>query len=136
MDPVLLDTDILSEVLKRHDPNVTRRASRYLHAHGKFAFSAFTWFEITRGYREKGASSLLVRFEAFCGHSIVVPLTQPIFDRAATLWAVGRSGGRPLGDADLLIAATALEEGRVLVTGNTQHFSWIPGMRLEDWRSP
>jgi hypothetical protein len=42
----------------------------------------------------------------------------------------------PHADADVLIAATALEHGRVLVTGNTAHFSWIPGLAIEDWRQP
>jgi len=32
--------------------------------------------------------------------------------------------------------ATAIETGRVLVTGNTPHFSWISGLRIEDWRQP
>lgn len=36
-------------------------------------------------------------------------------------------------DPDLIIAATALEHGRVLVTGNTSDFAWIPGLIIEDW---
>jgi hypothetical protein len=34
----------------------------------------------------------------------------------------------------LIIAATALETGRALVTGNTAHFGWIPALTIEDWR--
>jgi predicted nucleic acid-binding protein len=34
-----------------------------------------------------------------------------------------------------MIAATALLHNLVLVTGNTQHFAWIPGLKLDDWRS-
>jgi hypothetical protein len=26
--------------------------------------------------------------------------------------------------------------GRALVTGNAAHFSWIPGLRWENWRDP
>lgn len=37
------------------------------------------------------------------------------------------------GNADLLIAATALEHGMTLVTGNTKHFARIPGLQLENW---
>ena len=43
--------------------------------------------------------------------------------------------GEPLPDADLLIAATAIDAGGVLVTGNIKHFSRIPGLPLENWFS-
>ena len=43
--------------------------------------------------------------------------------------------GDLLPDADLLIAATALDAGTVLVTGNIKHFSRIPGLPLENWFS-
>jgi len=41
--------------------------------------------------------------------------------------------GKPIGPMDLLIAATALERGAVLVTHNTKVFGRIRGLRLEDW---
>lgn len=55
---------------------------------------------------------------------------------AADLWVTGRKSGLVPKDADLIIAATALGHGRTLVTGNTAHFSWIPGLTLQDWRDP
>jgi tRNA(fMet)-specific endonuclease VapC len=63
-------------------------------------------------------------------------VTDAIFDRAADLWVIARQGGYPHGDADLIIAATALEHARALVTGNTPHFAWIPGLVIADWRQP
>jgi tRNA(fMet)-specific endonuclease VapC len=41
--------------------------------------------------------------------------------------------GNPLADADLLVAATALETCAHLVTGNTKHFSRIDGLNLVNW---
>ena len=38
MDAALLDTDILSEVLKRKDPRVLSGAQRYLAQHGDWRF--------------------------------------------------------------------------------------------------
>ena len=38
--------------------------------------------------------------------------------------------GRPLADADLQIAATALLHDLELVTGNLKHFSRVPGLRI------
>jgi tRNA(fMet)-specific endonuclease VapC len=136
MDAVLLDTDILSEVLKQRDAIVAQKATDYLQDHGQFAFSIFTRFEIARGYKEKRAGRLLARLATFCRHSLVLPLTDAIFDRASDLWVLARRGGYPHGDADLIIGATALEHGRALVTGNTAHFAWIPGLTLDDWRQP
>ena len=136
MEVALLDTDVLSEVLKQRNPQVVARAAAYLRSHGSFAFSAFTRFEISRGFKEKGATNQLTRFREFCQHSLIIPVTESVFDRAEDLWAIARRGGSPCGDADLIIAATALESGRVLVTGNTAHYSWISGLKFEDWRTP
>lgn len=43
------------------------------------------------------------------------------------------SKGMKIGDMDMFIAATALEEGLILVTGNGDHFSRIPGLKIENW---
>jgi tRNA(fMet)-specific endonuclease VapC len=136
MDAALLDTDLLSEVLKQRNPIVRKRARQYLRSHGQFAFSAVTRFEIVRGYKERGAAGPLARFITFCGHSLIFAVDDAIFDRAADLWAIARQGGHPCDDADLLIAATALAHGRRLVTGNRTHFEWIPDLILENWREP
>lgn len=41
--------------------------------------------------------------------------------------------GTPIGSNDLLIAATALAHGLILVTHNTREFGRIPDLTLEDW---
>jgi predicted nucleic acid-binding protein len=135
MEIALLDTDMLSEVLKQRNPQVVAKATAYLRSHGSFAFSAFTRFEIARGFKEKGATNQLTRLREFCQHSLILPVTDSIFERAEDLWAIARNGGLPCGDADLIIAATALETGRVLVTGNMNHYAWISGLKREDWRN-
>jgi tRNA(fMet)-specific endonuclease VapC len=43
------------------------------------------------------------------------------------------SKGKSIGDMDLFIAATALEEDLILVTGNVRHFERIPGLKIENW---
>lgn len=132
----LLDTDIISEILKQKHPMVLQKAAVYLQAHQRFTFSDFTRYEVTRGLRAKGAARQLQRFATFCQHSQVLAVTDSVFDRAADLWVVADRGGLPKKDADLVIAATALEHGLGVVTGNTGHFSWIPGLIVEDWRQP
>ena len=136
MDAALLDTDMLSEVLKRKDRRILAKARPYLAQHLRFAFSAITAYEIIRGLRAKRATRQLTVFLNTISTSDVFPIALPVLMRAAELWSDASAGGHPHDDADLIIAATALEYGRVLVTGNTAHFAWIPGLRLEDWRQP
>ena len=41
--------------------------------------------------------------------------------------------GKKIGDMDMFIAATALEEDLIVVTGNVDHFNRIPGLKIENW---
>ena len=43
------------------------------------------------------------------------------------------SKGMKIGDMDMFIAATALEEDLIVVTGNVEHFSRISGLKVENW---
>ena len=135
MDETLLDSDILSEILKAKDLQVLDTANRYLAQHPRFAFSAITFYEIVRGFRATRAVRGLSKFLKLVDDSDVLPVSIPVLRRAAELWADAYRGGHPRGDADLIIAATALESKRALATGNTTHFTWIPGLTVVDWRS-
>jgi tRNA(fMet)-specific endonuclease VapC len=130
----LIDTDILSELLKRKNASVVKRSAEYLAEHQQFAISAITRYEVMRGLKEKSAWRQLAQFELFCQNSEVYAITHNVLDRASDLWVEARKGGNPGRDPDLVIAATALEHGRVLVTGNVDHFIWMPGLTVENWR--
>jgi tRNA(fMet)-specific endonuclease VapC len=136
MDLALLDTDILSELIKLRNAAVQRKALAYVQSHGQIAFSAMTRYEILRGYRDTNATTQLARFGVFCQNSLILPVSDATFDLTADLWVAARRGGHSSNDADLIIAATAIEHGRVLVTGNVAHFAWIANLRIEDWRQP
>ncbi len=49
MDAALIDTDILSEMLKQRNAAVAKKAAAYLTDQGQFAFSIFTRFEVAQG---------------------------------------------------------------------------------------
>src|SRR2546423_1071819 len=110
MDASLLDTDTLSEVLKRKDPRVLANARAYLSQHSRLAFSAITAYEIIRGLKARRATRQLAGFLQALGTSTVHAVNRPVLLRAADLWADARRGGHPQSDADLIIAATALEQ--------------------------
>lgn len=134
--PALLDTDTLSEVMKQRDPTVRRRAGEYLAAHGRFTFSIITRYEVLRGLKAKGATRQEADFERRCHRSDVLPLTDPIVVRAAEIYADLKRQGQLISDADILIAATALTHGLVLVTNNVAHFQRIADLKTLSWKSP
>jgi tRNA(fMet)-specific endonuclease VapC len=135
MEAALLDTDLLNEVLKQKNANVVQHATNYLKQYGQFAISSMTRYELLRGLKEKAATAQLARFDMFCRNTLVLPITDAILDRAADLWVAARKIGQAGRDADLIIAASALEHSLELVTGNTKDYSWISSLRLNDWRS-
>jgi len=134
MEPSLLDTDTLSEVMKGVDEHVQVNARRYLSAFGRFTFSLITRYEILRGLKARGATRQLARFEQRCQRSVVLPLTDDIIVQAADLYALLHQEGQLISDADILIAATALKHNLVMVTENVNHFRHIPGLSIESWR--
>lgn len=133
MDAAILDTDVLSELLKGKNARIQSHAREYLAEHQRLAFSALTAYEIMRGLHASAAARQLDRFSTLISTSEVLEVTMTVLSRAAELWAEATQGGHPRNDADLIIAATALTGGRVLVTGNTRHFDWIAGLVLTDW---
>ena len=55
-------------------------------------------------------------------------------EKLGELKAKAEAAGRRVDDADVIIAATAMRHGALLVTGNTRHFSRFDGLEIEDWR--
>lgn len=128
----LLDTDVLSAIMRGH-PTAISRAREYLVDHGVLAFSIITRYEILRGLKVKNAITQLASFERLCETCLVVPLTDEVVVQAATIYAGLRERGEPIGDADILIAASALVHGCVVVTNNDDYFRRVPGLTVENW---
>jgi tRNA(fMet)-specific endonuclease VapC len=63
----------------------------------------------------------------------VLLLTDGIVVRAAEVYADLYRRGALIGDADILIAPSALEHGLVVITNNEDHFRRIPGLMVENW---
>lgn len=57
MPKAILDTDILSDILKGHDRNVAGCALRYLSQYGIFTFTSVTVHEIVFGLEFRTAQS-------------------------------------------------------------------------------
>jgi len=134
VSPILVDSDVLSGVMRGH-PLATAKAREYLTAHGRFTLSVITRYEIRRGLEAKGAIVQASAFDSLCAMCVVLPIDDACATRAAGIYATLRAQGQIIPDADIRIASTALEHGLALATGNQRHFNRIEGLRLESWLS-
>lgn len=128
----LLDTDTLSFLLKGRNP-VVHRARQYAAQGNRVALNTISCYEIMRGLKHAGATTLMIKFERLLKVSPVFSLDLAAARIAADIHAQLRQTGTLIEDADLLIAAIALVNDCILVTNNTGHYARIPGLRLENW---
>jgi tRNA(fMet)-specific endonuclease VapC len=85
-----------------------------------------------RGLKAKQAVRQIAAFDERCHRSLILPLTDEIVVRAAEIYADLHRSGRLVSDADILIAATAMSNDLMLVTGNEGHFRRIVGLAVDN----
>ncbi len=124
MPKSLLDTDTLSAVIKQN-PTAVSHSLSYLATYGMLTFSLITRYEVLRGLKAKNALVQIAAFEKLCAVSEVLPLTDAVVQRAADIYGNLHQQGQLIGEADILIAATATENGLICVTNNENHFKCI-----------
>jgi predicted nucleic acid-binding protein len=127
----LFDTDAISEVLK------PRPAAGYVTWLAAIPREEQFTSAVVLGELFKGAfrSSAAARHLENVEKRVLPAVTVLSYDVAAArvygqVRAHLESAGRPLADADLQIAATALVHDLELVTGNVKHFRRVPGLRI------
>lgn len=103
----LLDTDILSAVM-RQNPSVLQKSRAYLQEYRRFHFSVITKYEILRGLKTKDAQRQIEAFGQLCAWSTLYQLSDDVISQASDIYADLSKKGLLIGDADILIAATAL----------------------------
>jgi tRNA(fMet)-specific endonuclease VapC len=133
----LLDTNVLSEVIKKRPDAVVLQRLRSVPGEALFT-SVVCITELRFGaLRHPRGRALWKRIEAEVLPRVrVLPLSMGEALRAGDLLAELAGRGEPIGVEDVLIAATALEGGLTAVTRNLKHFSRIPGLAMESWWEP
>lgn len=121
---MLIDSDVLIWYLRGYP-----RAAQKLDSLGEFKLSAVSYMEVAQGCRNQQELGLF-KADLRRRNGSQLPVTQPISDRAVSLIeAHALSDGLKLADA--LIAATAIECGLTLLTGNMRHFLRVAGLSSE-----
>jgi len=120
---MLYDTDVLIAYLRG-----SAKAATFLSQPGTKAMSQVTWMELAQGARDKQdlavMRTFLVRF-----NFTVLPLSENIGHRAV-LYVEQHALKDGVQMADALIAATAVEHGLPLATGNVKHFRPLAGVKV------
>lgn len=124
-----LDTSVIIEYFRQNP-----KAGEFFDAHERDSFitSAICEAELGEGiYREKPAkiSEKLAQKDEFFDHlGEVTAFDREQADVAGKIRAQLSLKGSPVGDLDILIAASAISRDATLVTTNPKHFSGIGGL--------
>ena len=120
----LVDTNVLSETIR---PRPNAGVLRWLAVHPTFALSAITLEELAFGIERLKGKRRVQLYDWFDGllgkpSPTIVPVDGDVALAAGRLRARREHKGRPVAQADMLIAASALVRGLTLVTRNTADF--------------
>ncbi len=128
----LLDTNTIIRYLNGRAPNVRIRIAAT--PVSDLAVSTIVVAELRYGAAKSAnpAKALAVQ------NQFLSLISSIAFDETAaeaydTIRAALEKLGTPIGANDLLIGATALAHGLILVTHNTHEFGRIAGLPIEDW---
>jgi tRNA(fMet)-specific endonuclease VapC len=127
----LLDTNVLSDLLRNPGGRVFRRVS--VVGEATVCTSIVVACELRYGAAKKGSARLSERVERLLESLEVLPLERESDRRYAEIRAQLDQQGRPIGPNDLLIAAHALALDLVLVSANVDEFARVPGLQVENW---
>jgi tRNA(fMet)-specific endonuclease VapC len=130
MPEYVLDTDTVNFALRGQG----RVGARLLeHRPSQLCISSIALAELRFGAETRRSPRLHRLISTFVDSVEVVGFDQPAADRFAVVAASLARRGAPIGTLDTLMAAHALARGLTLVTNNTQHFSRVAGLRVENW---
>lgn len=130
--PYLLDTNIVTAFLKNNEIIKTKLRNLELEQEEVF-ISCITYFEVKRGLLSVKATQKISDFNNFCSRVTVLFLEDiETIERAAEIHADLKRKGTPIQDADILIAATAITRGLILVS-NDSDLLRVQDIMVENW---
>ena len=124
---MLIDTDVLVWFFRGSE---SARAA--VAGCGDVALSAVSYMELVQGARDKVELLGLRRAIGTNGWRLI-PISESASHRAV-LYVERHALSHGIRLADALIAATAVETGQALMTANTRHYHFLPGLEIERFR--
>ena len=127
---ILLDTNVVIAFF-----NGSKAVLERIHSEiDRIALSTLVVAELDYGAKaSQKAEENLEKLHRFVDIVRVVPFDLECAKLFGNIKSKLRKMGRPTGEVDALIAATAMSNKAVLVTGNRKHFENIKGLKVEIW---
>ncbi len=128
----VLDTNACIRILKGDAPSMLRKIDHV--SNDNIVIPAIVRFELYYGAYKSGRSvETLKRLNDFLEAFEHADMDSRVGEIAGKLRADLERKGQPVGPYDLLIGATALSLGCILITHNKREFSRIDNLVIEDW---
>jgi tRNA(fMet)-specific endonuclease VapC len=128
----LLDTNIVSFAIK-NNLVIKERLEELRSQEELISLSCITYFEVKRGLFAVKATKQLERFDNFCKDFQIIFLDDlAILEKASEIHANLRLRGLPIQTEDILIAATAIVKGFILVSHDSDLLR-VEELTLENW---
>ena len=128
----MLDTDTCIYIKNRRPPHVIERFSRL--QSGEVVMSLITFGELLNGsLKSNQASIALKKINQLATILPVQAMSVDVAKSYASIRSDLERKGQIIGGNDLWIAAHALSLGLTLITNNTDEFSRVDGLKIENW---
>lgn len=128
----VLDTNVCIRILKGDAPSILRKIDNV--SSDNVIIPAIVRFELYYGaFKSNRSVETLKRLNDFLGAFEHADMDSRVGEIAGKLRADLERKGQPVGPYDLLIGATALSLGFILITHNKNEFSRIDNLVIEDW---
>ena len=126
----MLDTDISSYIIRRRPEPLVEHFERHADA---ICVSVITAAELRFGVEKSKNAKLADLVENYLERLSILDWTSAVTPHYARIRAALERLGKPIGNADLMIAAHAVSEGATVVTNNVRHFTHVPGLKVQEW---
>ncbi|MDB9454540.1 PIN domain-containing protein [Dolichospermum circinale CS-541/06] len=104
-----------------------------------YTISVITVSEVIKGWRKLNRNDRIQEFLIDLLQMEILSLEQKSAELSGLIYADLEKTGQIIGLADVLIAAIAIENNLILVTGNTKHYQKIQSLgyplQLDNWRN-
>jgi len=128
----MLDTNIVTAILKNNQ-RIEQKIQELRNQRQGLYISCLTYYEVKKGLMAVNATRQISIFENFCQVVTILLLDDlEIIERASEIYADLKRKGRPIQDADILIAATVIAHGLILVSDDSDMLR-VQGLTVENW---